>query len=39
MNNMLYNISIRELLQKYPFTLGYFEENRLDVKDLKAIPL
>jgi len=36
MNNMLYNISIRELLQKYPFTLGYFEENRLDVKGFEG---
>lgn len=32
MSNILEDISIKELLQKYPFVLGYFEENRLNVE-------
>ena len=32
MNNILDTISIKELQQKYPFVINYFEENRLDPK-------
>lgn len=31
MNNILNTITIKELEQKYPFVINYFEENRLDV--------
>lgn len=32
MNNVLNTLTIRELQQKYPFVINYFEENRLNVK-------
>lgn len=32
MNNILRNMTIKELQQKYPFIINYFEENRLNVK-------
>ena len=32
MNNILYKITIKELQQRYPFIINYFEENRLDPK-------
>lgn len=31
MNNVLNTVTIKELLQKYPFIINFFEENRLDV--------
>lgn len=31
MNNILNTITIKELEQKYPFVINYFEENRLDI--------
>lgn len=32
MNNILDTMTIKELQQKYPFIINYFEENRLDIE-------
>jgi len=32
MNNILNALTLKELQQKYPFVINYFEENRLDVE-------
>nr|WP_236909064.1 ATP-binding cassette domain-containing protein [Clostridium sp. Cult3] len=35
MNNILETMSIRQLQQKYPFVISYFEENRLNVESFE----